>query len=371
MDKFPKIVHLTSAHPRYDIRIFRKMATSLSEAGFDTFLIVADGKGDEKKGGVTILDVGVRNGGRISRMTKTVSKVYSRAISLDADIYHLHDPELMPIGLKLKKKGKKVIFDAHEDLPKQLLTKPYLNRLTRVVLSKVFSIYEGLVCKKFDAIITATPVIRDKFLKINKNSYDINNFPLINELNSSTDWDEKASEVAYVGGYSEIRGIKQIVKAMAHTQNIKLNLAGACSEKDVKVEVSQYAGWKNVDDYGQVSRSKVKEILAQSRVGIVTFLAAPNHVESQPNKMFEYMSAGIPVLGSNFNLWKEIIVNNDCGICVDPESPKEIAEGISRLVQDSNLSRKMGENGRKAVMEKYNWEKEAEKLLTLYEGILN
>ena len=162
--------HLTSAHVRDDTRIFLKMCTSLAKNGYNVSLIVADGKGDELKNKVNIYDVGAKTGGRLSRMTRTVKKVFEKAKILDADIYHLHDPELIPIGLKLKRMGKTIIFDSHEDVPKQMLGKPYLNAPLRYLIGQTFSLYEHYACRKLDGIIAVFPFFRDKFLKINQNT---------------------------------------------------------------------------------------------------------------------------------------------------------------------------------------------------------
>jgi glycosyltransferase involved in cell wall biosynthesis len=358
------VCHLTSVHHRYDDRIFLKECKTLSNTGFDVNLIVADGKGNEVVDKIKIYDIG-KPINRKERMLKTTRKVFKKALEVNAEIYHFHDPELIPIGIKLKKLGKKVVYDVHEDLPRQLLSKPYLNKFSKVILSKIIEIYENYAAKKFDYIITATPYIRNRFKKLNPNTIDINNFPLLNEFYSIDLKNNKENAVCYIGGITKIRGIVELIKSLEYVDTT-LHLAGEFESEDLKKEVMQLMGWKKVKYYGYVSREKVREIFTSVNAGIVTFLPELNHINAMPNKLFEYMSASLPVIASNFPLWKEIVEKNNCGICVDPTKPEEIAKAIEYLITHPNEAREMGENGRKAVLEKYNWEKESEKLIEIY-----
>ncbi len=365
-----RIVHLTSVHPRDDIRIFHKECVSLSK-NYDVSLVVADGKGYATVKEVRILDVGKSNG-RLHRMLVIPRRIYRNALELNADIYHAHDPELLPVLSKLKRKGKKVVFDAHEDLPKQVLSKPYLKPWSAKIISRTIAWYENRVCKKLDAIVCATDSITDKFRKINTASTCINNYPFISELKSVSSENKHRRYACYIGSFSEIRGTYQVVKSLESVRgsDTKLVLAGSCDDNDFTCKLKNLDGLKYVDYRGLLNRSDLMSILESSFAGIVTFLPVPNHVESQPNKLFEYMSAEIPVISSNFPLWREIVEGLNCGICVDPKSPDAIADAINFLIEHPEKAREMGKNGRKAIVDKYNWGHEEVKLMNLYSGIL-
>ncbi|MBR4330237.1 MAG: glycosyltransferase [Candidatus Riflebacteria bacterium] len=392
--KKAKIVHLTSAHTRYDIRIFLKICCSLANAGYDINLVVADGKGYEEKNSVKIYDVG-KPLRRIERMLKSSLLVYKRALLLNGDIYHIHDPELLPYAYLLKLKGKKVIFDSHEDTPRQILTKPYLlfrhcealkepwqsrnlhsfyiDVINKNFLKSISFIYEKVekfICSRLNCVVTATPFIRDIFSKYNSNSIDINNFPMLGELENSEKTDKK-NQICYVGGIKPIRGIFEIIEAMKYVKNdIKLCIAGNYLDEITSEELLKREGSEKIELNGFLNRIEVKKLLGESIAGIVTFLPLSNHINAQPNKMFEYMSASLPVIASDFPLWKEIIERNKCGICVNPQDPKKIAESIDYLFEHQKEAAEMGKNGRNAVYEKYNWANEEKKLLKLYDSLL-
>jgi glycosyltransferase involved in cell wall biosynthesis len=363
------IVHLTSAHPRYDTRIFVKQCRSLAARGHEVTLVVADGLGDEETDGVRIVDVG-RLAGRVNRVLRTTRRVLDAALALDADIYQLHDPELIPAGLRLKRHGRQVVFDSHEDVPAQLLAKPYLGKLPARLASRTFAAYERRACSRFDGLIAATPFIRERLADIHPNTVDVNNYPVLQEFDAAPDWDRKAMEVCYVGSISAIRGIRELVQACALLRSpARLSLVGSFAEPPLQREVEGYPGWARVDAHGHLGRIGVQQAMGRAMAGLVTLHPVVNYLDALPVKMFEYMAAGLPVIASRFPLWQEIVEGNGCGICVDPADPAAIAAAIDHFCRHPETARRMGENGRRAVHERYNWRGEAAKLLAFYDRL--
>lgn len=360
---------MTSAHSRQDVRIFLKECRTLAQAGFDVALVVSDGRGPETVQGVRIIDAGARAGGRVGRALRTAAKVFRVARRLQADIYHFHDPELLPWGMLLRLLGARVIYDAHEHLPDDILSKHYIARSWRRLIASGAGPCELLAARTMSAVVAATPNILERFARHAALREGVYNFPLEDELLRPTAWEHRRVQACYVGGISINRGVAQLARA-AEVCRTRIVLAGPLWDGLRLEEAASLPGWDRIDYRGVLSRGEVAELMGRSRVGLITFLGVPNHVNALPNKLFEYMSAGIPVVASDFPAWKEIVAVTNCGLCVDPNDPSAIAAAVDRLAGDPEFAAYCGKNGAAAVGSRFNWGSQAGKLAQLYGRVL-
>jgi len=364
-DKIVKVVHLTSAHQDGDVRIFHKECVSLAQAGFEVYHLIPNTKSRIEKG-VHIVSFDFPVTSRFKRMFFLVKEIYKKALALNADIYHLHDPELLRIAMKLKKKGKKVIYDSHEDLPRDILSKQYIPTFLRKFICKRVEKFENRIASRIDGVVTATPFIRDRFLKIQKNTVDINNYPVLETEVPYLKYEEKTvNAICYIGTLNADRGVREIVQA-AELANCKLFLGGDFRQAGFKEELQKLEGWKRVEELGFLNREQVLDVYNKSKLGLVTLHPLINFMDALPVKMFEYMAAGIPVIASNFPYWKNIVEIGECGLCVDPKSPQEIANAIKFILENPDKAKVMSENGKRLVKEVSNWDIEKKKLVEFY-----
>jgi glycosyltransferase involved in cell wall biosynthesis len=366
MSKPLRVVHITSAHKDGDVRIFHKECVSLAAAGFEVSLVIPNTKSRVEKG-VNIVSFEDKGSSRFGRAINTVNRVFDTAIKLNADVYHLHDPELLRLVPKFKNLGKKVVYDSHEDLPRQVLAKHYIPAIFRKLVSNYFERFENRKTKMLDGIIAATPVIRDRFLKNHPNTVDVQNMPILNEF-IDLKRIPAGRTICYVGSISEIRGVYELVSALSEA-DCKLILAGEFDDESFKLKVMNHPNWKRVQFLGFANRDQVKQIYSQSVAGIVTLYPVVNYLDALPVKMFEYMASGIPVIASDFPLWKKILDEGDCGMCVNPKDPKKIAETIKAIFSNEDRANEMGQNGKRQVLNKYNWEIEKKKLIEFYQKL--
>jgi glycosyltransferase involved in cell wall biosynthesis len=366
-----RVVHLTSVHYAFDNRIFHKQCASLAAAGYDVTLIAQNADGDLSGEGVTLRALPPpRN--RIERATRTMWKLYLAALREQGAVYHFHDPELMPVGWLLKLHGKRVIYDVHEDYTATMADKQWIPRPLRGFAKLGVTACERFFADRYDRVIAATPTIALKF-KSPKTAI-VQNFPWAAELVSAfgETYAEREPIVAYVGALSNSRGLKEMSEALriaAESTTIKLFTAGRVTPGAGAVATE---GDHNglVEHLGMQSRPQVRDLLARARIGIVTLHPTGNYINSQPTKLYEYMSAGLPVVASDFPVWRKVVEGAECGLLVDPLNPAAISEALVWLLQHPDEAEAMGLRGQRAVLELYSWEREAAALAGIYRDLL-
>lgn len=366
---------LTSVHMPFDGRVFHKEARSLAQAGLDVVLIACHDK-EEVVGGVRIVPLPTPKN-RLQRMTRVLWRLYRLAVKEDADVYHFHDPELMIVGLMLKLRGKKVIWDVHEHYPNSILDKFYLAKSLRRFISKSFDLWERAVVRFFDYVIYTTPFVGARYETMKVPSASIENYPIV-ELSDA--FERKPQEkIIYLGGMARIRGLVEVVEAFALAAEKhprwELHLVGVTRPASFGNELRELAQKRGVEARVKftawVPYEEKERLSSQASMGLITYLPYLNNTSCLPNKLFDYMLVGLPVIASNFPLYREVVEPNRCGLLVDPSRPDEIAHAMEYLMEHPQEAREMGENGRRAVLEKFNWSNESEKLLQIYDAVLS
>ena len=376
--KVARIVHLTSAHEPFDIRIFHKECRSLAGAGYDITLVAPHGK-NEIVDGVRIRGLPLP-GGKFSRATRTAWKVFREAMGQGAEVYHFHDPELIPGGLLLRISGKKVIYDVHENHPRNRFFSKYSipgwHWRPLGWLSWLMEHIEHFSARRFSAIVTADDELLKRFYVFNDRTIPIQNYPLQEELLSRPIGEDSrytSGRLVSFGGIAPRASIRELVVAISllpEGLNARLILGGDATSEALRSEVSQMPGWERVEYRGMIPRREMVDLLARAAAAVILFSPSLNSLDVRSNRLFEAMGAGLPVITSNFPKWKEFVEGNRCGLTVDPKNPQAIAEAFAYILTHPGESAAMGSRGRQLILERFNWAQEEKKLLGLYADIL-
>lgn len=370
-----RVCHLSSVHRGLDIRIAHKETATIARAGHEAHLVIQVSPAEiaeAAKLGIHLHVLELPQGSRFKRMTAGSLRAFNMARATSADIYHFHDPELIPYGLALKALGKRVIMDVHEDLAGQMMQKNWIRPGLRRVIGRTARALELFAARRFDAVVASSPGVANIFRGKARRLETVNNFAFVNELqvgDGDVPWSSR-TKIAYVGGISRIRGIHEAAQALVLAGGVHMLLAGEFLDPRERAAAAAEPGWQYIEELGLVNRKGVRDVMAQSFAGMLTLHPTPNHITVYAIKMFEYMSAGIPVICSTIPIWQSIIEETQCGICVDPMNPQQIADAIVYLKTHPEEAQRMGQNGRKAVLQRYNWDQEGRKLLALYDTVL-
>lgn len=360
----PRIAHLTSVHPRYDARIFWKQCKSLVEIGYDVTLIVADGLASERRHGVEIEGV-EKSSGRFGRMWHSTRSVQERALSLDADLYHLHDPELLTIARQLKKAGKKVVFDAHEDLAKQILLKKYLPLPLRRLVSAAYHFYEQRTVRVIDGVVTATEGQVAGFKKAARNIGVVENFSICS-IFPERNLDFSTVRILHAGALTTTRGLQNMTR-LAHElrKGDQLVLAGP-------LEAGTDPALLSPATYlGVVPHEELAHEYAKANLGLILYNPVGQYGMATAVKLYEYMAAGLPVIVPDHGEWPLLIRRLKCGLAVDVSDTSAQVQAIDWVRSNPEEAMQMGRNGRQFALQNASWECAFKKLQLFYADMLN
>lgn len=370
-----KICHVISGYYRNDPRVFQRQCKSLQSFGFEVCLLTNDGGPEEFIDGIKVHVCEKYWSNRLKVLLFAKSQFINEALKLGAVIYQLHSPELISLGKELKKNGKIVIYDAHEDLPRHILEKNWLPKPIRNPLSKLVNFYIKRVLSYYDAIITPHQHVVDDLKQINNSTILITNFAkVLSKFSvSKEDYFKRENIVCYSGTVYRHSNQLTILDAINNIDNIKYSIAGYISP-DYDAAISSHNAYKKINFVGRLPWEQLRNFYLSARIGLVIIDYKMNLGGKRGtfavNKMFEYMEAGLPFICTDYELWKEVVEKYECGICVEPGNMEQIRNAITFLLDNPNIAYQMGQNGRNAVLEKYNWGTQEIKYLEIFRRLI-
>lgn len=369
------VAHVTTLHPRTDTRIFLKEARTLADRfpAHRVVLVVADGLGDVEGSSreVAVRDVGRLPEGRFGRAFHGITRTVAALREIEADVVHIHDPELLPVAFAMKASGRTVVYDLHENTPDLALHRTWIPHGLRQAISWSLALLEAAAAASFDLLVVATPRIARRFPE--RRTILVQNFPMVSELDDGerVPYAHRPPSFAYVGALSPERGAVEMLEGLGRSGNDgTLELAGVIGPSSLCEQLQGMGEWSRVRYQGVIDRPALSDLLGRVRAGIVLFHPLPNHVEAQPTKMFEYMSAGLPVIASDFPHWRSVIEAEGCGLLMDPLDPEAIGGALRWILDHPEEAAEMGRRGRAAVRARYSWEAQRVALVEAYERLL-
>lgn len=354
-----KICHVTSAHSTSDVRILKKECASLAKREEYKVFLVGPGE-DAEYEKVNIIGVGYLPKSRMQRMTKFAKATIEVAVKLNADVYHFHDPELLRFAVKLKKLGKKVIFDSHENILDSIDEKAYMP----VIIRKIFKLYykslQSKVLPQIDGIIVVSPQMVDTYKKYNDNIALVTNYPIVQKkLGNEQNREVVKGRFIFAGGISEQWSHREIINAIENIDGVEYYLFGSADDEYLN-ELTKLNGWGKVHYEGKVSYERVQNELKKAQFAFALLKPGKNTFYEQGTlgntKLFEAMENETPVIATNFELWVPIVEENQCGICVDPNNEKSIEIAIRKMLElsEENYS-SMCARCKRIILENYSW----------------
>jgi glycosyltransferase involved in cell wall biosynthesis len=364
---------LSSIHPCFDVRIFRKEARSLAQAGYEVTVVAVGDQPEQTVDDVRVVPL-PRPGRRILR-TLNWWRILRIALRERADIYHFHDPDLLLPGLLIKVlTGRPLVYDVHENYPEDILTKEWVPASLRRFFSSSFKSFEDVTVRFMDGVIVVNQHLAERFQGQSRVAVVRNYSRLEPFLHSEAPRKSATPYFVYAGRISDDRGIYECFQALESLPEAQASLL--CAGTIGHVANDQFRALLNhvrhpsFEYLGLLPYEEIPPLFKGALAGLLCFQPTPNNLLGTPNKLFEYMSAGIPVIASDFPFVREVVASAECGLLVPPNDVEQIASAMSFLLTHRQEAFRLGQNGLSAAQHRYNWKAEEQKLLSLYETLL-
>ena len=359
-----RLLHLSTVHPASDPRILEKEAAAMAAAGHEVTVLARFAEGAAERGqnlGLRV-DMLPHQASRRGRLLDQWS-LAGRIADYRPDLIFVHDPELLPFANWLKRRGYGVVYDAHEDLPLQLLSKPWLPSWSRMPAAMVTLLAQKPLMAGLDGRLAATEPVA---ASLGCPATVVRNFPDLSRFPKPTSPAKREKAFAYVGAISEIRGLREMMDLLQRFPDYRLVLVGRWESEALRTWAQEHPAWSRVDATGPLPHHEAIETVANARLGLCLLHSRPNYLEALPTKLFEYMALGIPVLASNFPLWREIVEDAGCGAVADPSKPEDVFKSAQAVLQAEGQT----ERGARAVRAHYSWQSESKRLLDFVDEVL-
>lgn len=355
-----KICMLSTVHSGNDVRIVEKESRALADAGHDV-AVVARMPVLQDLNNLKFLGIKIGETSRWLRPWIAGRAAMKLVGSFSPAAVHFHDPELIPFAMALKRRGCKVVYDVHENVPDDIYSKDWIPGFARAGVSRFAEFIERVSAARCDAVVAATPKIAERFRAYGARVVLVRNSVRLDEF-ANNQAGVRRRQAVYVGKVSFNRGLFEMVEGCGRA-GLPLVLAGRAEPAEAAWLKTAGAGveWK-----GEIGRAEVASLLEESSIGLCLLHDEPNFIEALPTKIFEYMAAGLPIISTDLPISRKIVQDACCGVIIPVNAAGRLADALMSLDADDKRRFELGEAGRRAVSRDYNWQDDAAELIKLY-----
>ena len=372
-----RICHISTVHVPSDVRVFHRECRSLALSGYEVHLVIPAAK-SEIKDGVHVHSIR-RVRSRSFRILLMPWVAMRAALKTKAAIFHYHDPELVPVGFVLRwLLRKRVVYDLHEAVPRQIMGKPWLPKWSRRTVAGAYSIMERLLTPG-QVMVLANEGWAPRG---GSKKYLVRNFPHLSDhsVNHVTPVSSRLRPplLVYVGGLSEDRGgdlyVELASELRRNGREFNMKLIGPAMpgyERELRDRITKLDLMDRVQLTGRMEHAEAMRLVSDATIGLCLLMPAPNYTTCLATKILEYMMLGTPVLASAFDAWRPYVEGEGSGLMANPLDLSQVVAMCERMLDDPAQLDVMGRRGAEAVQSRYNWASEFKELERCYRELLN